>query len=594
MRISLNFMQNFKKLFFLLTFQERKHAGFLLIMVIIMALLDVVGVASILPFIAVLSNPNFIETNFILNNIFEILMGFGVKNTQEFIFVLGVLSLVLLVISLCFKAFTIYLQLRFVQMCQYSLSKRLVEGYLNQPYSWYLSRSSADLGKIILSEVAQVIEAGLNPLMEIISKGFIVTALVSLLLLVDPKLALIIGLVLGGAYVIIFYLVNNYLKIIGKKRLKNNLLRFKVISESFSAPKEVKIRGLEEFYVNKFSNPAKIFAKTLASSQIVSQLPRFILESIAFGGILLILLYTMTKTETLNNSLPIITLYAFAGYRLMPALQSIYVSFTSFSFSGPSLDKLNDDFVNLKKNEKNKNSEVLKLNKTITLKNIYYNYPNTSREVLKDINLTIPVKSTVGIMGTTGSGKTTIVDIILGLLRAKKGNLEVDGKVLTEQNLRAWQRSIGYVPQQIFLSDNTLKSNIAFGIELDDINQERVEKAAKIANLHDFVVNDLPEKYVTQVGENGVRLSGGERQRIGIARALYFNPKILIFDEATSALDNQTEEELMKEIYNLSKDITIIIIAHRINTLKKCDTIFKIEKGEIVEHGTYKELFKKI
>ena len=587
-------MQNFKKLFFLLTFQERKHAGFLLIMVIIMALLDVVGVASILPFIAVLSNPNFIETNFILNNIFEILMGFGVKNTQEFIFVLGVLSLVLLVISLCFKAFTIYLQLRFVQMCQYSLSKRLVEGYLNQPYSWYLSRSSADLGKIILSEVAQVIEAGLNPLMEIISKGFIVTALVSLLLLVDPKLALIIGLVLGGAYVIIFYLVNNYLKIIGKKRLKNNLLRFKVISESFSAPKEVKIRGLEEFYVNKFSNPAKIFAKTLASSQIVSQLPRFILESIAFGGILLILLYTMTKTETLNNSLPIITLYAFAGYRLMPALQSIYVSFTSFSFSGPSLDKLNDDFVNLKKNEKNKNSEVLKLNKTITLKNIYYNYPNTSREVLKDINLTIPVKSTVGIMGTTGSGKTTIVDIILGLLRAKKGNLEVDGKVLTEQNLRAWQRSIGYVPQQIFLSDNTLKSNIAFGIELDDINQERVEKAAKIANLHDFVVNDLPEKYVTQVGENGVRLSGGERQRIGIARALYFNPKILIFDEATSALDNQTEEELMKEIYNLSKDITIIIIAHRINTLKKCDTIFKIEKGEIVEHGTYKELFKKI
>ena len=232
----------------------------------------------------------------------------------------------------------------------------------------------------------------------------------------------------------------------------------------------------------------------------------------------------------------------------------------------------------------------MSLNKKINLKNIHYNYPNTSRSALKDINLIIPAKSTVGLIGPTGCGKTTTIDIILGLLEAQKGTLEVDGKVITKQNSRSWQRSIGYVPQHIFLSDNTVSANIAFGEDPRSINQKAVEKATKIANLHNFVIDELSNHYQTTIGERGVRLSGGQRQRIGIARALYHNPQVLILDEATSALDNQTEKAVMDAVNNLSKNITIILIAHRLNTVKNCDIIFKLDKGQLVAQGTYDEI----
>jgi ABC-type multidrug transport system fused ATPase/permease subunit len=288
--------------------------------------------------------------------------------------------------------------------------------------------------------------------------------------------------------------------------------------------------------------------------------------------------------------LPIISLYVFAGYRLMPALQVIYSSFTKITFVGPSLDKLYYDIKSLKAFVPNQDEGILKLEQTISLKNISYEYPNSSRTVLKDININIPAKNTIGLIGSTGSGKTTIIDIILGLLEAQKGNLEVDGKLITKNNCRAWQRSLGYVPQHIYLADDTIAANIAFGLNVDEINQEAVEKSAKIANLFEFVVNELPNKFKTKVGERGVRLSGGQRQRIGIARALYHNPQVLILDEATSALDNETEKAVMEAVNNLSKDITIILIAHRLNTVKNCDIVFKIEKGQLVSQGTFDQL----
>ena len=288
----------------------------------------------------------------------------------------------------------------------------------------------------------------------------------------------------------------------------------------------------------------------------------------------------MSQTGNFNTALPIISLYVFTGYRLMPALQQIYSSFTQLTFVGPSLDKLTSDIKNLKPFNENQDKGVLSLNKAITLKNIHYEYPNASRTALKNINLSILAKSTVGIVGATGSGKTTTVDIILGLLEPQKGTLEVDGK----------QRSIGYVPQHIYLSDDTIAANIAFGVEPQDIDLAAVEKSAKIANLHNFLIDELPEQYQTTVGERGVRLSGGQRQRIGIARALYYNPNILILDEATSALDRQTEKVVMEALNNLKKKITIIIIAHRLATIKECDKIFLLEKGQIKNEGTFEEL----
>jgi ABC-type bacteriocin/lantibiotic exporter with double-glycine peptidase domain len=583
-------MQNIKKLLFLLSFQERKDAGLLLIMILIMSVLDMIGVASILPFMTVLTNPDLIETNFILNRMFQNLSMFGVETNQHFLFFLGVFVFVLLIFSLAIKALTNYLQIRFIHTIEYSIGKRLIESYLHQPYSWFLSRHSADIGKTILSEVALVIGNGLSPFLDLIAKGVIVIVLVNLLVIVDSKLALIVGLLLTSVYVFIFYFFRKYINHIGGEILTKNQLRFKIVGEAFGAAKQVKVGGVEQIYIKLFSNAAQIFSRTQATLAIISQLPRFILEAIAFGGVLVIMLYIMAKTGSFNKGLPIISLYIFAGYRLMPALQQIYASFTQLTFIGPSLDKLYSDLKNLKPFNENQDQSVLFFNKKIVLKNVDYNYPDSSRTALKDINLIIPKKSIVGLVGATGSGKTTLVDIILGLLEAQKGSLEVDGKIITNQNSRSWQRCIGYVPQHIYLFDDTIAANIAFGLEPKDINQDMVRKAAQIANLHNFVIEELPHQYQTTIGERGVRLSGGQQQRIGIARALYHNPQVLILDEATSALDNLTEKEVMDAINSLKKDITIIIIAHRLNTVKSCDIIFKLEKGQITNQVTFDQL----
>jgi ABC-type multidrug transport system fused ATPase/permease subunit len=540
----------------------------------------------------ILTNPSFVETNFILNYIFQFSNIFGVENNQQFLFFLGILLYILLVASLTFKAFTVYVQARFAEMIQYSIGKRLVEGYLHQSYSWFLSRHSVDLGKTILSEVGQVTGGAIRPLIDLISKTAVAVTLVALLAIVDLKLTLIICFLIGSFYGIFFYFIRKYLNRIGKESLKNNELRFMIVNEAFSAAKEVKVGGLEQIYIKLFSNSAKAFSRNQSSSQAVTLLPRFILEVIIFGGILIMIFYLTSKTSNFNNVIPIISLYVFAGYRLMPALQQIYSSFTSLVFAGPSVDKLTEELKSLKSPNSNQKQSTLSFNKSIVLKNIHYNYPNASRTTLKDINLSIPANSSTGFVGPTGSGKTTIVDIILGLLEPQKGTLEVDGKIITQQNSRSWQRSIGYVPQQIFLSDDTVAANIAFGLEPKDINQEAVVKAAKISNLHNFVTEELPKKYQTTIGECGVRLSGGQRQRIGIARALYHNPKVLVLDEATSALDNQTEQEVMNAISNIGKHITIILIAHRLNTVKKCDQIFLLAKGEIKNQGTFEELIK--
>ena len=583
-------MKTFRKLLFLLAPNERKHLYSLFVLIIVMALLDMIGVASILPFMIVLSNPGLIETNIILNTMLQVSSVFGVENEQQFIFALGILVFALLIISLSFKTLTTYVLVHFVQMREHSIGKRLIEGYLNQPYSWFLSRNSSELGKNILSEVQQLIGGGLRPMLELISRGMVTIALIILLILVDLKLTLIVGLSLGGTYVLIFYFINKYLKHIGNERLKNNEFRFAAVSEAFGAIKEIKIGGLEKTYIKSFSDSSKIFARTQSYSQVITLLPKFILEAIAFGGILLMILYIMTQTGSFNNALPIISLYVFAGYRLLPSLQQIYASVTQLTFIGPSIEKIYNDVKNLKKYNDNQDQGILSINKTIVLKDIHYNYPNSSRTALQNVNLSIPAKFTVGIVGATGCGKTTTVDIILGLLEPQKGTLEVDGKIITKKNSRSWQRSIGYVPQSIYLSDNTVAANIAFGVDPKDIDQVVVEKASKIANLHNFVIDELPKQYQTIVGERGVRLSGGQRQRIGIARALYHNPQVLILDEATSALDNQTEKVVMEAVNNLSKNITIILIAHRLNTVKNCDIIFKLDKGQLINQGTFDEV----
>jgi ATP-binding cassette, subfamily B, bacterial PglK len=585
-------MKSLKKIIYLLTRHEKVRAVWLLIMILSMALIDMMGIASIMPFIALLTNPEIIETNTILNFAYQKGKIFGIENEHQFLIAIGVFVFLLLIISITFKALTTYIQARFIKMCEYTIAKRLVERYLNQPYSWFLNRNSANLGKSILSEVGNVVGRGLEPMMSLVTNSLITFTLFFLLFVVEPKLSLIVIVIVCTFYGLIYKLNRNLMDKMGKENFKANESKFKVLNEAFGASKEVKVGGLEQIFINQFSKPAKIIAYNSAVVAILSQIPRYTLEAIAFGGMLLIILYFMTTAGDITNVLPIIALYAFAGYRLMPAIQKIYIALTYIRIVGPAVNSLYDDFKNLNRSVENKSKDTLKLNKDIRLNNIHYNYPNASKTALKNINLKIPAYSTIGLVGATGSGKTTTVDIILGLLQSQKGTLEVDGKIINNDNRRAWQHSIGYVPQQIFLVDNTVASNIAFGKDISEINQEAVEHAAKIANLHEFIVNELPLKYETFIGERGVRLSGGQRQRIGIARALYHKPQVLILDEATSALDNLTEKVVMEAVHNSENKITKILIAHRLSTVKKCDKIFLFDKGELKSEGTFEELIK--
>ncbi len=584
-------MSTFRKLLAFLSPSERQRAGLLLGMILIMAFLDMLGVASILPLMAVLADPELVQTNAALKSAFSAAQSIGIRTTEQFLFALGVVVFVLLVTSLAFKAFTTYSQTRFVLMREYSIGKRLVEGYLHQPYSWFLNRHSADLGKAILAEVSAVVSYGMVPLMTLMAQGAVTLSLLILLLLVDPLLAIIVGVVLGLAYAGIFAVVSGWLGRLGQARITANKERFTAVSEAFGAAKEVKVGGLEQAYMQRFAAPASIYARTEATSRVIQQLPRYALEATAFGGMLLVMLYLLAKSGSFAAALPVIALYVFAGYRLMPALQQIYGAFTQLRYVGPSLDALHKDLASLQDGNAQRGPITpLSLTQSICLKAVTFRYPNAQHPTLKNIDLIIPAHSTVGFVGATGSGKTTTVDVILGLLEPQEGALNIDGQPITAANCRQWQRAIGYVPQHIYLADDSVAANIAFGVKTEDINQKAVERVAKIANLHEFVVNDLPQGYSTTVGERGVRLSGGQRQRIGIARALYHNPEVLILDEATSALDNLTEQAVMEAVNNLGHGITIILIAHRLSTVRQCDQIYLLERGEVKASGTYEEL----
>jgi ABC-type multidrug transport system fused ATPase/permease subunit len=581
-------MVTIKKFINLLSNNEQKHAYFLFIMVVIMALFDVIGVASIMPFMAVLANPELVESNLILNYIYRKI---GFKDTDNFLFALGLLVFILLVFSLAFKALTTYAQTRFSLMLEYTIGKRLVAGYLQQPYSWFLNRHSADLGKTILSEVSNLINGGILPLMTFMAQSAVAFGLLLMLLIVDSQLAISVCFVLGSAYFIVFKLMSSGLKNLGQERILANQQRYKAVSEAFGACKEVKVGGLEQTYTQHFARPAEIYAKGQAKTQVIAELPRFLMEAIAFGGMLLVVLYLMTQSGSFAGALPVVALYALAGYRLLPALQQIYASLIRLRFIGPSLDAMHKDLKSLERyTQLNLPIISMPLKQGIHLSQVHYTYPGAHQPALKNISLYIKANSTVGLVGSTGSGKTTTIDVILGLLDPQSGKLIIDGHPITLTNRRMWQKSIGYVPQHIYLSDDTVAANIAFGIDFKEIDMHAVERAATIANLHEFVSKDLQQGYQTAVGERGVRLSGGQRQRIGIARALYHSPRVLILDEATSALDNLTEQAVMEAVHNLSHEITIILIAHRLTTVIKCDHIFFLEKGKIKSQGTFDDL----
>ena len=382
---------------------------------------------------------------------------------------------------------------------------------------------------------------------------------------------------------------------LGQERAHANLKRFQMAGDAVGGIKDVKILGLEQAYLDRFRKPALAVAEIDAETSAIGEVPRYLLEAIGFGGMLLFVIVMLASgSGDLGKVLPILGVYAFAGLRLFPSLQQVYGSFTSLRFARPTLDRLHADLMEARSSgggiPTGAEPAPLGLQRALELADVEFAYPRAERAALRGLDMTIPARTTVGLVGGTGAGKTTVVDLVLGLLEPQGGEIRVDGVPISRENRRAWQRAIGYVPQAIFLTDELVAANIAFGLPPEQVDRAAVERAARVAELHDFVMTELPQGYDTPVGERGVRLSGGQRQRIGIARALYHDPDVLIMDEATSALDNLTERAVMDAVHNLGHAKTIILIAHRLSTVRACDTIFMMERGQVVAQGSYDEL----
>ena len=578
-----------KKLKIFFTKTELRKLIYIFIGILIMGLFEVVGVSSVVPFIAVVTSPELIHENIYLNALNDFL---GFQSEVNFIIFLGICVISILFISNSYQAFMTWKITYFsATLCSRS-QVRLLENYLKQPYSFYLVRNTSDLGKNIIDEVYRATIGFIMPLLMLVAKIIIAFFLFLLLLLVNPLIAITVTIVLGSAYWIIFKLVRERLYAIGEATTKENFKFHKTANEALSAIKDIKLHSSEGEFVERFQMPAKKIQDFFAQKNIITLLPRYLFEVIAFGGIVGIII-SLISTNTLSNAksiMPIITVYVMAGYRLMPALQQIYIGFSDVKFNRPAFEILIRDFLS------STNKKVEKMNEySFTFKdklqtnNLSFSYDKSNLKVLENLNLTIYPQTTVGIVGTTGSGKTTLIDVLLGLLSPKSGFVSLDGVEINKQNISSWQKNIGYVPQSIYLTDDTIEANIAFAQSGDEVNMEKAKKAAKMANLHEFIMT-LPEQYKTFVGERGVRLSGGQLQRIGIARALYHDPKVLVLDEATSSLDGITENAIMDAIHNLSHKKTIIMIAHRLSTVKECDIIHFMSNGKIIESGTYQQL----
>ncbi|MFW6282153.1 MAG: ABC transporter ATP-binding protein, partial [bacterium] len=522
-------IKSMKKLWDLFNNKERKQIIGLLFAVLAMALAQVVGVASVMPFMDLVMDPGIVESEGLLNTVYTF---FNFGSVRAFTIFVGIGMVALIVISNAISTFAIWYKMKFVWLNNHRLSMRLLKQYLAKPYSYFLIHNSSDLGKNVLQEIQQLTKGYLIQLINFITYSVVAIFILTFLLITDFKITLVAIFLLGGSYFLIYKLTKNKVKKAGQERLEANKYRFKTANEAFSAVKHLKISSRENEFLNRFSVHSLKNANTRAFYQIVRRIPRYVLEAIAFGGIVLLVLYFMISGQDVSSLIPMVSLFAFAGYRLMPALQRIFKSVSSLNFNDAILDRIHNDIFEkgefASRDWPDKLPKPLDFNDKIILNNITFAYPDDEIPVLKDINIEIKYNNAVGLVGETGAGKSTLVNVILGLLEPEEGNIVVDDIELNEDNMRNWQRNIGYVPQEIYLSDDTILNNIAFGVPEDEIDMKAVKKATKIANIDNFIENELPHGYETIVGERGVRVSGGQKQRLGLARALYHDPEVLI------------------------------------------------------------------
>jgi len=568
-----------QKLWYLLPPDQRRVAIMLLGSMLIGMALETLGIGLVIPVLALMTQSDLVSKYPIL---VPFLTNLGNPGDDQLI-VVGMLFLVgVYAVKATFLAFLAWWQARFVFGLNANLSQRLFAGYLRQPYTFHLQHNSAQLIRNTIgqvSDITSVIQQGLILLTEIL----VLFGVSALLLAVEPLGALLVVSTLGLAGWGFNRVTRSRILRWGEARQYHDGLRIQHLQQGLGGAKDVKLLGRESDFLSQYWLHNAGGARMGQYRATLEALPRLWLELLAVTGLAALVLVMMWQGKPLENLLPTLGLFAAAAFRLMPSVNRVLSSIQTVRFSFPVIDTLPDELRLLDATQAPRRGEILPFNDALTINQVSFAYPLAEIQALRGVSLSIPRGALVGIIGTSGGGKSTLVDIILGLLSPISGTVEVDG-IDIQTNLRGWQDQIGYVPQSIYLTDDTLRRNIAFGVPNDQIDEAAVWRAIYAAQLEEFV-NDLPQGLDTLVGERGIRLSGGQRQRIGIARALYHDPPVLVLDEATSSLDTVTERGVMDAVRALKGDKTLLIVAHRLSTVEHCNRLFRLERGAVVEVG---------
>ena len=559
-----------KKLNSLLTKRDKQYLFGLLIFSIFISIIETIGIGVIMPFISIASDFDNIETNKYINAIYQFV---GVDKLH-FVLYFGVGLIAFYIFRAVFNLMYFYLLNKFSQGRYHLLAYRLFENYIGMEYKQFINKNSSHMTKNIITEANNLVQLISNFLF-MISEIFVLILIYSMLLYVNLKMTLLLTAFLVINIILLKVFVSTKIKKAGSDREKFQTSFYEIINSSFGNFKIIKLKNKDNVILDKFSISSVGFANANVKNATLSQFPRLFLEMIGFSLVAIIVIYLIIKYQTdIKGALPILMVFVLGLYRLLPSVNRIFSSYNEILFRMESLHIIHNELIY---ESENLGDKEINFNNKIELKNVSFSYQE-NKPVLKNINLEIKKGEKIGIIGESGSGKSTLADIIIGLYKPEKGEVRIDDEMLNEDNVKSWRKKIGYIPQNIYLSDGDVASNVAF---LEEIDEKRVKEVLKQANILDFLETHHEGIY-TKVGENGIKLSGGQKQRIAIARALYHNPEVLVLDEATSALDNETEKKIMEEIYKIGENKTMVIIAHRISTLDKCDRVVRLEKGKIV------------
>ena len=578
-------METVSAIWSLLTHRQRRAAGLLLGLMLCGMLFEMLGIGMVVPALAFMVQDPEVASSPIVQSWRERL-----GNPSQSQLVLGGLGilLVIYVLKSVFLVFVAYCQSRFVAGLQASMNRRLFSTYLAQPWAFHLQRNSADLIRNI--DNIQMFAVTCTAVLSLVTELLVMAGIVTLLLWFEPTGAVVVGVVLGFATVLYDSITRARLAQWGQRRYDHNGRYVKHMQEGLGGAKDVKVLGCERHLIDCFTIDAEGLARMTGRQSLFQQIPRLWYELLAVTALCLLTAVMIWQGKPLAGFVPTLGLFATAAFRLLPSANRLALAVQQIRFAKTPTETLKRELSLPCEELSLGRGDPMRFLEEIRLENVTYRYSGSHADAVSDISIRIPHGSSVGIIGGSGAGKSTLVDIILGLLPPTTGGVYVDN-VDVQNNTRAWQNLIGYVPQSIYLSDDTLRRNVAFGLPDESIDDASVSRALKVAQLDGFVAG-LPAGADTFVGERGIRLSGGQRQRIGIARALYYDPSVLVLDEATSALDNETERDVMNAVNALHGQKTLIIVAHRFSTVSECDTLYRLEAGRVCESGKFSDVVK--